>query len=142
MDIVLSRSDMGSGGVFGQLQTVDGKFICFTGEHAYEQDNGSFLPKLALGSYKCLLGTHQLLHSPAPFRAYEILDVPDFMNEPVTKILLHIGNLPQTDSDGCVLLGTEMGTIGGLRAVINSKWAFIQFMQMQSGNLSFGLTVV
>jgi hypothetical protein len=64
------------------------------------------------------------------------MDVPGH-----TGILIHKGNLPETDSEGCILLGTVLGTLENDAAVLYSLVAFDTFMTVENGALEFQLTV-
>lgn len=125
MDLKLIRKDCKEDGIFGVLLDEQGNQIAVTAEHAYNA-----LPKLPQGVYTCKRG-HHVLHS-GPVETFEVLDVPGH-----SGILLHVGNYPQKDSDGCILLGEER--VGDM--ITNSRETFEKFLQLQSGVDSFMLTV-
>jgi hypothetical protein len=116
-------------GVFGTLVTDEGK-IYYTAEHAYNS-----MPKVPLGTYTCLKGNHNL-HS-GPVIAFELQNVLGH-----TGILLHIGNYPQIDSDGCILVGMGSHTDNGQDGYIyGSRTAFTAFMNDLANIESFTLEI-
>ncbi len=148
MDLTLQRSVRGSDGIFGTLVNADETFSCITLEHPYEippeyQMNGGWTPKLAAGTYTCKRSMHQLEGMPAPFETFQVMNVPDFQGQPVTNILLHVGNFCE-DSHGCILLGRriaprDLPETGNM--ITSSKNTFLAFMDLQKGVDSFTLTV-
>lgn len=133
MKFTLTRSECGPSGQFGILTDEAGKFVAHTLEHAYPVID-QYCPKVPTGTYTCLLGQHQLSSGP-PFEAYELQDVPNHIG-----ILLHPGNT-QSDSHGCILLGTQRGEISGVPAVLRSRDAFDGFMGICAGAQSITLVV-
>jgi hypothetical protein len=107
-------------------------------EHAYQDTNGDWLPKIPPGRYRCVRGAHSLdgVHK---FDTFEITGV-----EGHTGLLFHPGNT-ELDSKGCVCLGTTFGElqVGGqlLDAVLGSRDAFGIFMTLQMPVDEFWLTV-
>lgn len=59
------------------------------------------------------------------FRRYlwELRKVPGH-----TELKIHHGNVP-ADTEGCVLIGMRHGTLNGLPAVLNSRWALSALTQ-------------
>jgi hypothetical protein len=92
--------------------------------------DGTYCPKIPNGTFKCTIGTHKLKDG-CPRQLYELMGVPKH-----TGVLFHIGNT-NDDSEGCILLGTYLGT----EEVCASKLAFDHFMALQAG-LDFTLTVL
>ena len=132
----LVRTAFRADGVFGRLYNDNGVPLCYCLEHAFEQDDGSWLPKLPIGTYNCVLGQHQLEGMVHPFQTYEITNVPGH-----TNILLHMGNFNR-DSDGCVLLGQAIVTqADGSQMITNSVHTFTDWMNGLSGAPSFTLVV-
>lgn len=117
-------------GIFGALVNDNGTELLFTLEHAYIQQDLSFLPKTPEGQYLCVRGTHQLKHG-GPFETFEVTNVPGH-----TGILFHPGNF-NNDSDGCILLGLTKTDAG----VLHSRDAFAQFMKSKQDLDSFTLTI-
>lgn len=82
------------------------------------------------GNYIC-----RIVISPRFGRRYEIYDVPKR-----THILFHPGNRAgdreigfESDSRGCILLGMDCGTLGGQKAVLNSRHALGAFEAFCAG---------
>lgn len=135
MDLVLNRSMCGPSGSFSYLEDESGNQVAVVAEHAYQQTDTYWSPKVGDGKYLCQRGTHQLSVG-LPFETFEVTQVPGH-----TGILFHKGNLPEVDSEGCLLLGTAFGELTGLEAVLGSAEAFEKFMELQNGVDQFWLTV-
>jgi len=136
MNLTLERSIFGLYGIFGELVSEDGKFKCFTLEHAYETSKGVYTPKVAAGSYSCIRGMHRLKTSREPFPTFSLKNVPPFQERNVTGILFHAGNYNK-DSEGCILLGEHIQA----GCLINSRKTFACFMEIQEGVESFDLLI-
>lgn len=132
MNFTLTRGRYALYGILGQLKSDDGSLLYCTLEHAYQQADSSFLPKLAKGTYACVRHPANRL----PYETFMVKDVPAFMGAPVAGILIHKGNY-NNDSEGCILIGMRFGT--GM--IEDSKDAFDQFMDAQNGVDEFQLTV-
>lgn len=129
MNLILKRKSFSRWGIVSDVINEAGDVLFVALEHAYPDSTGFiFRPKLTQGTYKCVLGQHEL--KSGPVTAYEIENVPNH-----TGILFHVGNYNK-DSDGCVLLGTALGD----QCITGSRTAFEKFMSMQE-NQSFKLTV-
>lgn len=138
MDMVLRRKDGADDGIFGELASIDGFFLCATLEHAYEGPPGGpeFVAKLPAGVYTCVRGIHRLAHMANTFETFEITGVLGH-----TNILFHVGNY-NGDSAGCVLLGDKSVNLpNGMRAITCSREAFADFLDFQEGFDAFQLTV-
>lgn len=135
MDLILQRTRVDSTGCFSQLTTVSGAPLWVTAEHSYQQADGSWKPKIPDGAYQCVRGVHEL-SDLVPFETFEVAGVQGH-----SGILFHKGNLPEKDSDGCILLGTSFGELSGEPAVLQSALAFQGFLNLQKGLYSFSLTV-
>lgn len=135
MDIKLTRKKAFLYGVFGEITSTTGDIICVTLEHAYKDPSGTFVAKLACGTYACKRGTHKLSNLN-PFEAFEVQNVPWFQGSPVSGILFHKGNYNK-DSEGCILLGSKVGT----GCILDSVDAFNKFMSLQDGVDEFTLQV-
>lgn len=146
MNMNLVRKNATVDGIFGELLDHNGIHFCFTLEHPY-LEGGLFIPKLTAGVYECRddsgpleNGMHSL-EDGVPFKAFEVIAVPEFQGESVSGILLHIGNYAK-DSKGCVLLGSGLGlTLERKQMLMASKQAFDRFMSVQKECDSFTLTV-
>jgi Family of unknown function (DUF5675) len=111
-------------GIFSTLTDDTGKSY-FTAEHSY-----SNLPKIPNGIFTCVRGQHQL--ESGPIETFEITGV-----EGHTGLLIHYGNLPQTQSDGCILIGDSCKN----SEILNSRASFQTFMSNLTGINSFTLSV-
>jgi hypothetical protein len=130
--VILNRTSAGIAGVFGQLLQDDGSWIAYTLEHAYDLGD-TFEPKIPDGTFACIRGMHQLQglsELSDPFETFEI-EVPGH-----SGLLFHTGNV-NSDSAGCVLVGTELSNY----RLINSAKAFNTFMAGLEGIAIFQLTV-
>jgi hypothetical protein len=131
--MLLNRVYVGSEGAFGTLAEAGKPPFAVTLEHTY---NGltSYSAKLPDGTYSCVRGKHTLLHGP-PFVTFEVTGVPGH-----SGILFHKGNV-EDESEGCILLGLQYGTIESVPGVLQSISAFTFFMSRQSQVDEFSLTV-
>lgn len=137
MDLVLTRTRSREDGIFGILKANDLSFQCVTLEHAYEDVDKGFLPKLQPGEYMCVRGPHRLHNMTSNFITFEITGVTGH-----TNILFHWGNYNK-DSEGCVLLGDTIATSSNEEGMItSSRRTFSEFMKVQDGVAKFTLTVV
>lgn len=89
------------------------------------------------GTYTC-----EIRQSPKFGKVYEIKDIPGR-----SDVLIHRGNYCgnkakgyRSDVLGCVILGSDFGTLEGQKAVIGSKAAFEKFMALAGGE-PFELTI-
>ena len=134
----LVTDDYRADGIFSTLFNDNASF-CRTLEHAYEDAEGNWYPKLKRGAtYKCVRGMHTLEHynQGRPFECFEITGVPGH-----TGILLHVGNLNR-DSDGCVLLGNKVVTLNSQQWMVQrSQDTFSKFMSLLDGIDEFDLEV-
>jgi hypothetical protein len=131
MDCYLERAEFRPDGIFGNLKDSSGHHIAVTLEHAFQDSNGDWMPKLPDGTYTC-----QRYASPKfGYDVFEVMNVPG-----ATYIEIHIGNF-NSDSDGCVLLGYMVTQMHGAWAINSSKATFVAFMGMQNGVDQFQLTV-
>jgi len=131
MNLKLIRNKFELYGIEGELFDDKGLHVCFTLEHAYEQPDGTYKPKVPPGFYQCQRGQHRLAGMTASFETFEITNVPGH-----TNILFHKGNY-NNDSEGCVLVGSAFGT----GCILESAIAFGTFLQLQEGIDSFTLSV-
>ncbi len=122
----LVRTESGEQGTFGKLIVADKVYT--TIELPWE-DNERSVSCIPYGEYMCTW-----VDSPRFGMSYEINDV-----EGRTHILMHAGNWAgdkaagyRTDSDGCVIIGTERAVIHGQKAVASSKAALARFHEQMS----------
>lgn len=119
------RDPSSPSGVFGTLLTDSG-FGCYTLEPALDRAEHPCIPK---GGYRCDLKDH-----PKHGKCYELADVPGR-----TSVLIHVGNF-ERDTEGCILVGNAIGTIGNDHALLASKDAYRRFMDDMAGE-SFALHI-
>jgi hypothetical protein len=142
MDIKLQRLTFGEDGVFGILTGVGIPTIASTLEHAFPVTEGSltrYEPKVAAGVYTCLR------HAPnrLPYETWELQNVPEFQGQPVTGILIHVGNFNR-NSDGCILVGRNIMPNPDAPAenmVTSSQNTFNKLMDLTRNLDSFILTI-
>lgn len=138
MNMTLSRTEYKQSGIFGAIEPEDQAFLLLTAEHAYLNHSVDlhdyYMPKVPIGTYRCVRGLHRLAHMTDDFETFEVTGV-----EGHTDILFHSGNYPQVDSAGCILLGlaSDFNT-----EVTHSKLAFERFMEYLKGVDEFTLEVV
>lgn len=130
MDLTLRRNTQALYGIFGQLIGDHEQFVAVTLEHAFPITGGEYVAIIPLGKYPCQRGIHQL-PGKEPFETFEVLSVPKH-----TGILFHVGNYNE-DSQGCILVGGRMGA----GCILDSKFAFNRFLDLQAGLDTFELTV-
>lgn len=134
MGWVLHTDDIRPDGVFSTLYQNDEKF-CVTLEHAFEDADGNFAPKLPRGAtYKCVRGQHQLEHGPR-FETFEITGVAGH-----SGILFHVGNMTK-DSDGCALVGEKVHMESSAWWIDNSVLTFKKLMAALADVDEFDLEV-
>lgn len=137
----LIRTKITPYGILGRIYNDNGVPLAYTLEHAFEQADGSWHPKVAEGTYNCVLGQHQLASMTHPFQTYMLENVPNFMDKPVTEILLHMGNFDK-DSEGCILLGDSViNQANGQPMITNSVHTFNDFIAALNGEPSFTLVI-
>ena len=132
-DLQLVRSEKGDEGIFSELIKGSGWWWLCSVEHAYQQPDGSWQPKVPPGTYTCVLGDHVV--AGQPIRTYEITGVPGH-----SGILFHKGNW-QENSEGCVCLGRSIDALDGRKAVLDSRGAFSDFLTWADNRPSFTLEV-
>lgn len=130
MTLTLTRQDKRPDGIFSELTDEKGNFVAVTLEHSFDGE-----PKLYDGAFKCVKGLHQL-HVGNKFETFEITGVQGH-----SGILFHVGNY-NSDSEGCVLLGTDVKNMdNGTRMITHSMIAFSKFMAMLDKVSEFTLIV-
>jgi Family of unknown function (DUF5675) len=135
VDISLNRTQYIAAGIFGSFVDANNNRICLTLEHAYATGNGDFMAKIPQGVYTCLRSVHELEGMSEPFETFQVMNVPHY-----TNILIHFGNW-NCDSDGCILIGEAIASSINGQMITESKVAFQKFMDLQTGIITFTLTV-
>lgn len=127
--VEITRVEEGEAGTFGVLR-VDKQLVCFTLEprDMFNAQNVSCIPAQ---QYHCAR-----VHSPRFGETFGVMDVPKREH-----ILFHPGNVA-TDTQGCILVGSRVGALRGIRGVLDSGEAFREFMGLLQGQDRFHLTVV
>lgn len=131
MNFTLVRTDFLPTGIFGKLISEDNSLLLECLEHSY-LSGATWAPKVPLGIYTCVRGTHQLEGMTKPFECFELKNVPGH-----TDILIHRGN-QNSDSAGCLLVGEVRD---GNRGILSSQMAFERFMNFQSNVDEFQLEI-
>jgi len=127
----LTRKEFREDGIFGELLNDRRDLLAVTLEHSYPFGDG-YAAKVPPGEYKCV----RRFSPHLGYEVFEITGVPDHDN-----ILIHVGNY-NDESDGCVLLGTQIGNkLNGGKMVMSSRVAFNSFMKSLDGIDEFLLTV-
>ncbi len=137
MDLKIKNKIFEADGIFGLLFDENGNKLASTLQHAYDSGlgNGSYLPKIPDGVYKCIRGNHRLEHMTYDFTTFEITGIKGH-----TNLLFHWGNF-QRDSSGCILLGSAMSNVNGVNMILHSRNTFDKFMKLQENVNQFLLTV-
>lgn len=128
MRLELLRMDGSDAGVFGVLRS-GGQVVCCTLEPPY-LGNRQFVSCIPEGGYAC-----RRIRSPRFGETFEVCDVPGR-----DAILFHAGNTVR-DTSGCILLGTGVGMLGGVRGITSSRAAFREFLRRLEGVDEFRLTI-
>lgn len=126
MNLKLTRTLFSSQGIFGFLSDESGKKLFNTLEHSYGGKT-----KIPEGSFTCVRGKHRLHGMTHNFETFEVTGV-----EGHDGLLFHWGNY-NSDSQGCVLIGTDLGK----NMITKSLQAFAKFMMLQEGIDSFPLII-
>lgn len=129
MELTLTRRQYRDDGIFSQLTGLGNPIL--TLEHSYEKK-----PKVPRGTYRCVRGMHYLKGMKKPFETFEVKSVPK-----CTGILFHVGNYNR-DSEGCILVGENLGMSNGALMLTHSRAAFYRFMRALAGVNEFTLHVV
>lgn len=84
-------------------------------------------------------GTYTAVRYHSPKHGYDLFMITGVPHR--SAIEMHIGNLPP-DTDGCVLLGSNIGTVDGHHGITGSQAAFARFMDRMRGIDAFPLTII
>lgn len=138
MNLILQRTQVRKDGIFSELHDENGRLIAVTLEHAFPilDRHDAWSARIPPGEFKCVRGEHYLHGMTTPFETFEVYGVLGHVG-----ILFHWGNFNK-DSEGCVLLGDRVRSIGqGPQMILNSKVTFEKFMALQQGLDTFELAV-
>ena len=119
------RVERSQDGIIGVL-TIDGKAECFT----LQPDEADKHFSIPVGNYAC-----KRFHGKRWQDTFEIL-IPKH-----SALLFHSGNVEE-DTEGCILLGEEVGELNGKRAVLASGKAFMRFMKKLDKEQEFNLVIM
>lgn len=120
----LVREASSNDGTLGEILNPDGSHLCYTCELP-GQNNAPDVSCIPLGSYGCIP------HDSAAHRnVWELQNVPNRI-----AILIHNGNT-ENDSLGCIVVGSQQGTLGGLPAVLNSNATLAMLQQTLPPNFT------
>lgn len=120
----LIRVENSAAGLIGVL-VIDGLVECFTLQPDPSDAHFSIPP----GRYSC-----------RRFRGRKYPDTFEVVVPGHTALLFHAGNV-EDDSEGCILLGKEVGLLNGRRAVLASAKAFGGFMARMGTDREFDLII-
>lgn len=112
-------------GTFGEFFDDQGTHICYTAELPWN-DNHPETSCIPAGTYQVI--PHSSANHP---NVWEISEVPSR-----TAILIHNGNLPLTDSKGCIIVGEFIGTLQDAPAVLNSNATLAMLRNVLPQNFS------
>lgn len=111
-------------GTFGTLY-VDGQYLCLTVERPWRdnQPNVSCIPE---GQHTMRKRTSNVVGRSSGGRFTEGWEICDVIER--TFIMFHVANT-MDDLEGCVGVGSTLGSVKGRWAVLNSRDTFIKFME-------------
>jgi hypothetical protein len=135
MDLILQRKSYEADGILSTCADTTGAQVMVTLEHAFEDDEGDYQPKIPPGTYVCIRGPHRLEGMTEDFITFEVTGVAGH-----TGLLFHWGNWNK-DSDGCILTGEAFAASASGEMVTNSRATFARFMALQDGVDNFQLDV-
>ena len=125
----LSQTDFAT---YGQLVDEEQNIVCVTLELPWlnNHEDTSCIPAGTYVAHR--RAANETRHG---YDVFELTSVPGRKN-----VQLHIGNLPH-DSLGCILLGSDLGTVNGQPGITGSAAAFRRFMSSMDGINTFTLTI-
>ena len=129
MNLTLKRISHRLDGMFGVLIANNTPFAV-TAERPWK-NNAKSESCIPSGTYTC-----KRVNSPKAGNTFEVTNVPNR-----THILFHTGNT-MDDSEGCILVGEQFEHLNGKVAVLSSKKAFDEFLQITKNVNEFPLTVI
>lgn len=95
------------------------------------RDNERKISCIPVGRYKI-----KPRNSPSRGRVYEVVNVPER-----SHILIHAGNTHK-DTEGCILLGMQFGSIENESAILASRSAMQRFMAIMAGTPEAELVII
>jgi hypothetical protein len=151
MTATLTRLHYLESGIFGRLNIGEATF--YTLEHAYAvtdpNDITTYVPKVQPRTYNCVRveATKEI-----PYECFELQDVPNFQDQLVIGIKIHIGNFNK-DSKGCICIGKELSLKSDspmrptqasldIDMISQSAQGFKEFMSILANQESFELIVL
>jgi len=128
MKITLQRLYQGDDCTLGVLASED-ELLCYTLENPWK-DNTPNISCIPEGKYNCEP------HNGVKYKdTWQITSVPGR-----SFILFHAGNT-ESDTRGCILPGTVIGSLGGERAVLGSRIALNKFKKLVGTDNAFKLII-
>lgn len=125
--LIRKKENFLAAGIFGELRGQYGNLFAVTLEHAYVQADGTYLPKVPPGVYRC-----ERYASPHfGYDVFRLIGVPDH-----DYIEIHVGNF-NANSEGCILIGDNRVAL----TISGSRDAFDRFMKTQTNINEFQLSV-
>ena len=133
MNFTLRRLDQNDLATFGQLVDAEENFVAVTLEEPWK-NNARAISCVPAGTYQA----HRRVASENRhhYDVFELEKVPDR-----TAVQIHIGNTVK-DTEGCILLGSNLGVVDGLHGITGSAAAFRKFMSLLTGVDRITLTIV
>ncbi len=126
--IEVIRLEEGKAGTVGALR-LNKQLVCLTLEPP-DRENQKNVSSIPAQQYLC-----ERVLSNRFGETFEVIDVPGR-----SSVLFHPGNVVG-DTQGCFLLGRNVGTLRGDRAVLASGEAFRSFLELLNGYDTFHLTI-
>ena len=120
-------------GAFGVL-VLDGRPFCVTLERTQSVESEGLTRQTTVipdGHYVC----QRTWFVRGAYETFEIMGVQGH-----SRLLFHVGNV-ETDSQGCVLLGTRYEAAGPRPMILDSRTAHTRFMSALSDVNAFPITV-
>jgi len=130
MIITLKRIAKLKTGVFGVLIDNEGVPFALTAERP-DLANKANISCIPIGRYIC-----QVHDSPSKGKCVKLDDV-----DGRTNILMHRGNIPMKDSEGCILVGEQFEPLYGKLAVLSSRKGFNELMNKAEETPRFHLYI-
>jgi len=128
MRLILNRLYEGKDCTIGVLESNDG-LMCYTIERPW-LDNKRNISSIPTGEYTCMPYSSQRYKN-----VWELQDVPGR-----SKILIHVANTA-SDVQGCIGVGDSIGSLGGKRAVLNSRVTLDKLRATIGTKITFPLVI-